>query len=231
MGNEKCGFDFLLALHGRSAARVYGVCDNAACIEWLSGPSLGDLTRQGNDATATKELLEVANGVHSRLIELAEGVPTVAEWLQDLFGIQKSALITDQDFSLLIRCRALAKELLGTPEPQRVLHGDLHHDNIKRGDRGFCAFDAKGVVGELGYELANAFRNPEGATEIIFDPDRIRFLRDLWSTGFGVPAKRLMQWACVKTALSIVWRSEGILQPDPEYKLLELFLQISEQTE
>ena len=42
----------------------------------------------------------------------------------------------------------------------RVLHGDIHHHNIRQSSRGWLAFDPKGLVGERTYDCANTLCNP-----------------------------------------------------------------------
>ena len=58
MGAERHGFALLAALNGRGAAKVYQTTQNAALTEWLSGPHLGDLTRNGQDKEAAKKLVK-----------------------------------------------------------------------------------------------------------------------------------------------------------------------------
>jgi streptomycin 6-kinase len=41
-----------------------------------------------------------------------------------------------------------------------VLHGDIHHRNIRQSARGWLAFDPKGLVGERTYDCANTLCNP-----------------------------------------------------------------------
>ena len=41
-----------------------------------------------------------------------------------------------------------------------LLHGDLHHENIMHGPRGWLAIDPKGVLGDPGFDAANMFYNP-----------------------------------------------------------------------
>ena len=101
----------------------------------------------------------------------------------------------------------------------------VHHDNIRLGTRGFCAFDAKGVVGERTYELANAFRNPKGARKLVFNRNRIEVLADCWSQSFNVNRERLLQWAFVKCALSIAWRAKGKFVKDDETELLAMLFE------
>ena len=95
--------------------------------------------------------------------------------------------------------------------------------------RGFCAFDAKGVLGERAYELANAFRNPAGAAELLRDPARQRARAASWSAAFGVDRARLRYWAAVKCALSIAWRSGGRVGADAEFDLLSCLLALCDE--
>ena len=223
MSNEGPGLTFLSALDGRAAARVHTTHENAVLLEWLPGPSLGDLVRQDQDRTAAIHLVKVANEIHEERVPDSDMYPSLENWFDALFALRVSPQAANQTRDDFEYCRDLARHLLSSQTDVRPLHGDLHHDNIRLSDTGFRAFDAKGVVGERGYELANAFRNPKGATELIRDPSRIRHLRDLWSHEFKVPPVRLMQWATVRVALSISWRSSGTLTTDPECDLLSIF--------
>jgi len=47
------------------------------------------------------------------------------------------------------------------PIQDRLLHGDLHHDNVLFDSRrGGLAIDPKGVIGELKYEIGAALETP-----------------------------------------------------------------------
>lgn len=226
MRNESEGFRFLAAAGG-PAARVYKVTASAALIEWLSGPPLGDLSRAGRDAEAAAELVQVAKGLHASAIPEA-GYPRLEDWFRALFSLTVSAGASEAARRNIFRSQVLARRLLADPQDVRPLHGDLHHSNIRLGDRGYCAFDAKGVLGERAYELANAFRHPRGAPDLVREPERIRFLATLWSQEFQVGQRRLMQWAAAKCALSIAWRNGGRLGKDPELDLLGALLNAAE---
>lgn len=224
MGNESEGFSFLTALGGRAAAHVYGVTERSALIEWLDGPSLGDLTRSGRDEAAAAELVNVANDIHSVPVRHTGNLPNLVDWFDALFPVEITPECPEVAHKNMMRCQSLARQLLGNQADVRPLHGDLHHDNIRLGTRGYCAFDAKGVFGDRTYELANAFRNPKGASDVVGDPARFHYLADLWSDRFKVDRVRLMQWAAVKSALSIVWRGSGVVSTDSEFDMLDVFV-------
>lgn len=54
----------------------------------------------------------------------------------------------------------LAQELIATTESIVALHGDLHHENILLGERGWVVIDPKGLAGDPAFELAAFMRNP-----------------------------------------------------------------------
>ncbi|MDP6832666.1 MAG: aminoglycoside phosphotransferase family protein [Alphaproteobacteria bacterium] len=229
MRNEAFGFEMLRGWAGRGAAHLYQKSANAALIEWLGGISLGDLSRGGEDEKANMHLVDIANQLHSRALEPIPGIPTLDSWFSPLLCLRFARTCPRQARKDLENCKTLARDLLASQSDMVVLHGDLHHDNIRLGERGYCAFDAKGVLGERAYELANAVRNPKGADKIVNNPHRIRRLLDSWAASFAVDRRRLAQWAAVKCALSIAWRASGPLETDPEFELLSKLLHISQE--
>ncbi|MEM9716482.1 MAG: aminoglycoside phosphotransferase family protein [Pseudomonadota bacterium] len=224
MRNEADGFRWLKAMQGAPVVQVYGHDDQSAVIEWLDGPSLGDLSRSGNDTEAAMELGKLARTLHSYEAQSLANLPDLEDWFAELFTLGVPNELSDQHRRNFEFCIQLATTLLSDQKDIRPLHGDLHHDNVKLGSRGYTAFDAKGVLGERTYDLANAFRNPKGARPLVYSAERIANLRDTFSTTFEVSPSRLMQWAVVKCALSIAWRHHPTLQDDDELELLDLLI-------
>lgn len=229
MRNEAQGFDLLEAWDGRGAALLFQRNSFAALIEWLDGPSLGDLTRQGRDRLACQELVEAANRIHTASHIPNPGFPQLEDWFQSLFDVSIGPGCPKETRRDIAKCQAVARKLLATQRDVVPLHGDLHHDNIRLGERGYCVFDAKGVLGDRAYELANAFRNPKGAEQIVRDPARITYLAKVWAEAFGVERQRLLDWAAAKCALSIAWRAKGAVDDDQEFDLMSSLVGISEQ--
>ncbi len=109
------------------------------------------------------------------------------------------------------------------------LHGDLHPDNSVLTHNGPRVFDAKGYTGDPAFEPANALPPPKGMTDTMRDPRQIETCLSLCSEATNVSDKRQAQWAAVKCALSICWRSGGAIENDPEAGLLHLFLDAAGQ--
>ena len=232
MGNEAAGFALLRQLSGRVSAKVYGVQADAALTEWLGGESLGDQVRAGRDGGATLVLAQVAQELQRETPDLA--LDRVETWFEALFALDVSGA-APQSRSDMATAQAVARHVLATQGPQRALHGDLHHDNIRRTARGWCAFDAKGVIAEPAYELANALRNPNGAEAVIRDPARLEHRLSIWAPALGCSEARLLNWGIAKLGLSIAWRAKGALggtlggtlADDADLDVLQMFLAIA----
>ncbi len=223
MGNERCGFAFLKALNGRACAEVYKESENAVLLQWLDGPSLGDVSRGGQEDQADAELVNVAVRIHQEKVSSKGDFPVLSDWFDALFHLKFSSDCKQELRHNIQQCKALARKLLSTPRDIRPLHGDMHHDNVRLSAQEYRAFDAKGVLGERTYEMANAFRNPRGMKDLVRDPERIRRRAKIWSAKFEVNEHRLLTWAAVKCALSISWRTAE-LRDDNEADLLGALL-------
>ncbi len=213
--DEWQGFDLLEAVQGNGTAQLYARTDGAALIEWLDGSSLGDLSRQGNDAQATAQIGRIANLIHRTNVR-CELTP-LEKVFEALF-----ALKTKHTQPHMAQAQQVARELFAGQTDICALHGDLHHDNIRHSARGYLAFDAKGVRGDRAYDVANVFKNPLDVLQVFGDPDIIaQRAKDLGRI-LNLTPKRILGWAAAHCALSIVW--SGDLQSDPDLHQLQKLL-------
>lgn len=200
---EDIGFRLTAALDGKGTAKTYAFADGIALLEWLDGPSLGDLSRSGQDNEATARLIKVADQIHTAPKNLE--LTPLADNFDPLLTLQVSPTwpaITQQG---ILQGQHMAKQLLANQHDIRPLHGDLHHDNIKDSTRGYLAFDAKGLIGDRAYELANAFQNPVGSDALLTDRARARRLANTWAQHWETTPTRLLSWAAAHSALSMTW--------------------------
>lgn len=224
MRNEAPGFKFLRSKNGVGVAQIYQINHHCALMEWLEGESLGDMVRRGQDQQAAIELIEVANTIHQDRSGYSDDLPHLEEWYEDVFDLKFADDVSQSVKDNFTKCQHLADELFAKQRDVVALHGDLHHDNIKYSARGFLAFDAKGIVGERAYEIANAFRNPVGGDIYVQDPKRFLFLAELWSKEFDVDRERLLKWAIVKCGWSISRASDGVIKNYKDLDLLDMFI-------
>ena len=190
-------------MNGQGAAKLYALQQGAALLEWLDGPSLADVSRNGKDNEANARLVQTACRLHAKPATATGDMPKLTDWFAALRDIQPSN--APQTQMNIARSQDLAAERLSHQTDIRPLHGDLHHDNIKGSPRGDLALDAKGIVGDRAYELANGFLNPIGAKAVVRDTNRIKHLAQSWGQAFEIKANILLDWACAHAALSAAW--------------------------
>lgn len=212
---EVRGATYLQALNGRGAVRIHAIDGLAILMEHCPGPALGDLARSDQDAEATDILGDVIETLHRARVD-----PTGLQPLASRFAPLTEATLTGN----LAQAAQLARALLADPVPPLALHGDLHHDNILHSPRGWLAIDPKGVSGDPAYEPANAFRNPAGLGEGLFDPDRLHHVAACLFHRLGHPPRRLLSWAAAHCALSTRWSLEDGQDIAEDLRLLPLLL-------
>ena len=217
-GNEAAGAALMTdwAASGAMVA-VTGHTPSTLVMPYLAGPTLGDLARDGADDLACQMLAETAARLHRARPTQASDLPDLRDWFTALFEMRCAEQVPPDVTSAVQAARLMAVRLFETAgRPGVPLHGDLHHDNVIVTDTGPVAFDAKGVRGPLGYELANALRNPRGLESRVQDPHRLRRCTALYARALGVDPAELAAWGAAKTALSIAWRCKGLLHSDRE---------------
>ena len=100
-------------------------------------------------------------------------------------------------------------EALCDSADDRVLHGDLHHDNVLRAADTWKAIDPFGRIGDPGFDCGPMLYNPEPARRdpalLRLVPARIEQLAD----GYGLPVERVRAWGFVMGILSEVWNADG----------------------
>ena len=91
----------------------------------------------------------------------------------------------------------------------RVLHGDLHHDNVLRAGDRWLAIDPHGKVGDPGFECGALLYNPDPPRR---DPELLRLVPariEQLADGCRMPVERVRAWGFVMAVLSEVWNSEA----------------------
>ncbi|MDB5527936.1 MAG: 3-kinase [Devosia sp.] len=189
---------------GEGAATVFDIHGDTIFMEWLDGGTLGDAVRAGHDDESTIALATLVAGLHRPRAGAPEHLLELRPRFQALFDTDvRQWPHTARD--LYARACGIALKLFDKPFASIPLHGDLHHDNIMSSDRGWLAIDPKGLLGDASYEVANVFRNPYGASNLVTDPRRIQALADAFAARLGFNRKRVLGWAAAHSALSACW--------------------------
>ncbi|MDF9303237.1 aminoglycoside phosphotransferase family protein [Tritonibacter mobilis] len=227
MGNEATGLLFLERAQEAGAVRVLGRSADAVLMEWLDGPSLGDLVR--DQIPHTDQRLEVVDGALAEVARRAfdaaispERLAPLAELIAPLQAVRFTAPEARAAQAMVLPL--LADFSAGGGEVA-ALHGDLHHDNVIKTPAGLRAIDPKGLAGPPAYELANAFRHPRGCADVSARVTVIRRRAILWGEVAGCGASTQLHWAILKVLLSMLWSGE---ENPRERLLLRQMLKVSE---
>jgi streptomycin 6-kinase len=224
--DEAVGFALLQAKNGHGAAKVFHFAQGVGLMEWLGGATLGDLSRSGQDAEANGLLVETAQAFHRANVSVP-GLQSLQDRFAVLMNVGYAPHCPPATRNAYDRAKQVTAHLLATERDLIPLHGDFHHDNVLKGVDGYKAIDAKGLLGERTYELANAFPNPLGAADIIRRPARITHLAGLWAQACDVPSARVLQWAAAHAAISHVWNCDGALGEVADTDFISLLLDMA----
>ena len=215
-----CG-KVLAAFAGRGVVRVHECIAGAVLLERaVPGESLVRRATDGRDEEATAILGNVIgqmNGCGS-----AEGCPTIPDWGK---GFERYLATGDQQVpaALVKDAQRCYLELATSQTATRLLHGDLHHDNVLRDTRhGWFAIDPKGVIGEIEYEVAALFRNPIEAPDLFTSPVTIQKRLDGLVRVLSLDTDRALRWTFAQAVLSVIWEVEDGHRVEPANSRIHL---------
>ena len=127
------------------------------------------------------------------------GLPTVHQECAVLDDDQAVAPLPPR---VVRAARVTLDRLLRDPVEDRVLHGDLHPQNLLWAqDRGWVAIDPHGLVGDPGYDVGPLLINPWNADPVALLDRRLPLLAQL----LGMTVERVAAWGLVRAVLAEAW--------------------------
>lgn len=163
------------------------------------------------DQEASRALVAIMEPLHS-VLHGSGMFPTTYEWGEGF----RRYLRANPDHSgpipsdLLEAGAGLYEELEDSAAGPALLHGDLHHANMRFDrNRGWLAIDPQGVIGEPAYEMGAFLRNP--IDQLVKQPDlasRTRLRAELLASLTGIDRRRILGWAVAQAVLSAIWAWE-----------------------
>jgi streptomycin 6-kinase len=222
MADEQGGAVALNCFNGNGAVRLLHHDSGAQLLEYVGGSDLVPMVQKGGDEQATLIIGDVLNQLHSAYNgKQPADLRTLHSWFRALF---KQAERDQQagSNSLYVRAASIATALLAKPQHATVLHGDIHHENIRyHQERGWLAFDPKGLYGERTYDAANTLYNP-GMPELVENEERILRISKILADKLTIDHDRLLAFVYVYGALSASWSIEDGDDPHLALKIAEL---------
>lgn len=213
---EKFGSLLMCWWGGDGAARVLAWHESALLLERAMGDSsLARMVRSGEDEQATAILCQVIARLHAPRKQPSPELIPLYQWFDSLWPAAQA------HGGLLRLSATVAAELLATPREQRVLHGDIHHDNVLDfAERGWLVIDPKRLYGERGFDYANIFCNPNYG--VATDPDIFHRRVEQVCSLAGIARHRLLQWILAWAGLSAAWFLEEGDPADIDLRVAEL---------
>ena len=110
---------------------------------------------------------------------------------------------------LVETAESLSHDLLSENKDETLLHGDFHHFNVLRSQRGWLVIDPKGVIGPIGYEVGPFLINPvpdflNGSNPRVQTEKRIAILSEM----LDMERERVRSWGICHAVLSAWWSLE-----------------------
>lgn len=216
--NEKRALE---AFDGKGAVRLLKFDEKtwAMLLERaLPGETLGDICDEDY-----ARAVEIAIGIMKELprepVNKGDFV-NLETWINGL----NRAVKANFEPAYVAKAQTFFAELIEPFERKILLHGDIHFDNILSAKRAaFLAIDPKGIVGEIGYEIAVFLNDLEGWTADRDDQKEIlRVALESFSKAFAISTQNLRKWVYSFAVLSAWWtvedfgenKKENILRAD-----------------
>ena len=204
--DEQRGAVALRYFDGYGAVRLLRYDDGAQLMEYAAGNELVTLVERGEDENATRIIAHVIKQLHSVPQDAPySGMLMLDRWFEALLrraAVDKQAGIN----SIYVRSATLAEWLLADQREIRALHGDLQHYNIRHSQRGWLAFDPKGVVGERTYDCANTLCNPV-MPELVHSETRLLNNAAILADTLALELERVLAFAYIYACLNASWWS------------------------
>jgi len=219
VADELRGEHFLAWRRGAGGVRLLGRDGHSMLLEYAGEALLSRVLEEQGDNAAT----EIAAEVMAQLFSPSKHpFPPELQPLRERYASLFKKAATDRDAGhagLYVEAAAIADPLLTHPHDVRPLHGDLHHDNILHGPRGWLTIDPKGVLCDPGFDAANMFYNPLERSDLCLDPQRIAHMADVFGKTLGQTPAAILDHAFIWGCLSASWHHEDANTPDETREL------------
>lgn len=202
------GVDFLEWRAGLGAIRVLGRTDQSVLLEHAGSTSLRDVLSSIGDTEATQVAAEIVNVYHQRSDKNPpDSLQPATAYFESLFRKAQQDRLAGTD-SPYIEAAGIARMLLAGQRDVKPLHGDLHHENIMQGERGWLVIDPAGLFGDPVLDVANMFSNPLDRYDLTRDEERIASMAEIFSKTLGRDPRTILQYAFAYGCLSAAWHEE-----------------------
>lgn len=220
--DERNGALALRHFDGHGAVRLLKDDDKAHLLEYVDQEDLKAWVKQGKDEQATEIIANLLTRLHA-VSRDTDNLPPLTPLKTRFRSLFRKAEAEQDANSCYVRAAQIAERLLDDPCDVRVLHGDIHHENIRRHSmRGWLAFDPKGIVGESTYDAANTLCNPVGMPELVENEARLLRTVNSLVEKAGFDRARLLAFVFCYACLSASWSLDDGDDPTHALRIAEI---------
>ncbi|MBP2560896.1 streptomycin 6-kinase [Neorhizobium galegae] len=202
------GADFMAWRDGVGCIRLIARTDELLLMEHAGKVTLREHMETHGDRDATRIAAEVLTEYH-RPFDMAPpaSLMPLSRYFQSLFE-KTEADRRDGVASPFIEAAELAEMLIADQRDIKPLHGDLHHENIMLGPRGWLIIDPAGLIGDAALDVANMFSNPLDRFDLTRDEERIASMAGVFAETLGRDVRTILRYAFAYGCLSAAWHDE-----------------------
>ena len=202
------GADFLAWRNGIGCVKLLGRSGAMLLMEHGGKTTLRDHLETHGDDDATRIAADVLRAYHrpSQTPPPASLQP-LPRYFASLFD--KAARDRKEGSAgPYVEAAAMADALIADQRDIRPLHGDLHHENIIHGSRGWLVIDPAGLIGDAALDVANMFSNPLDRFDLTRNEERIAKMAGIFAETLGRDVRTILRYAFAYGCLSAAWHEE-----------------------
>jgi len=202
------GADFLTWRDGVGCVRLLAQTGDMLLMEHAGKTTLRDHLISHGDEAATRIAAEVLREYHR---PSDTPPPASLQPLERYFSSLFSKAERDRKAGIAgpyAEAAEFAETLLADQHDIKPLHGDLHHENIVHGPRGWLIIDPAGLIGDAALDVANMFSNPLDRFDLTRSEERIAAMADIFAETLGRDVRTILRYGFAYGCLSAAWHDE-----------------------
>ncbi len=213
------GADFLAWRNGVGCVKLLGRSGTMLLMEHAGNTTLRDHIEAQSDDDATHIAAEVLRAYHHpSQMPPPESLLPLPRYFASLFT--KAELDRRENpASPYVEAAAIADALIADQRDIKPLHGDLHHENIVHGARGWLIIDPAGLIGDAALDVANMFSNPLDRFDLTRNEARIATMAGIFAETLGRDVRTILRYAFAYGCLSAAWHDEDGNKEDRDNEL------------
>ncbi|MDH7791806.1 aminoglycoside phosphotransferase family protein [Ochrobactrum sp. AN78] len=199
---ELRGTHYLSWRDGHGAAKLYDLKETSMLLEYAGGYHLDEQLKSGKDEECLAIFGQVLTALHQ------PSASPVPDDLQPLNKHFSGLFAVASHKPIYAEATELAKRLLEMPREAIPLHGDIHHENVMRGPRGWLVIDPHGLMGDAAFDAANIFYNPLDRDDLCLNLERAQRMAEHFAPILRCDPAYVLDFAFSYGCLSAAWHRE-----------------------